>query len=191
MFQRGLTLTLSLLLITFALHLSADAQIEKVTLHLDAFLCGNVCVNVIDRTLKVYDEAIEGLIIDSKTGTATIFPNPKEVLDLYDIRQELRNAERAPWKIEVIATGDVVDHQKTYSGGEIRPRKALKIKETDQRFILLEGKQRDMLLDSVKAGEKVTIFGEIPVFNEKSLPVLVIKEFRVAKAKKKTGKADK
>ena len=48
-----------------------------------------------------------------------------------------------------------------------------------------------MLLDSVKAGQQVTIFGEIPVFNEKSLAVLVIKEFKVAKAKKKMDKADK
>ena len=183
MFGRSLTTVMSLLLITFAFHTPADAQIEKATLHLDAFLCGNVCVNVIGKTLKVYDEAIEDLSIDAKTGTATIFPNPKEVLDLYEIRKELRNAERAPWKIEIIATGVVVDYTKVYSGGEARPRKALKVNQTGQRFILLEGKQRDMLLDSVKAGQKVTIFGEIPVFNEKSLPVLVIKEFKKATEK--------
>jgi len=186
MYRQILTATFSLLLIATA----SFAQIEKATLHLDAFLCGNTCVNVINHTLSVYDEEIEDFSIDKKTRTVTVFPNPKTTLDLYEIRKELRNAQRTPWKIEIVATGVVVDYQKIYSGGEVRPRKALKIKETGQRFILLEGKGRDMLLDAVKAGQRVTIFGEIPAFNEKNLPVLVIKDFVVQNEKRADAKKD-
>ena len=182
MFQRGLTLTLSLLLITFALHLSADAQVEKVTLHLDAWLCDNVCTNSIKSILKFYDSEIEDMDLDYKKRQVTIFPNPKKRLDLYDIRKELRNAEHAPWKIEVTVTGVVVDLSKVYSGGHTHPRKALKIKETGEQFILKEGEQLDKLLNA--GHKKVTISGEVPTFTEKYLPLLVIKAFSEAKEKK-------
>jgi len=151
---------------------------------LDAFLCGNICVNAIGKALRPFDEEIEDKSIDPKTHTLTIYPSGKKPLDLYEIRQELRNAERIPWKIEIIVTGKVIDYQKIYSGGEMRPRKALKIEATDQQFILIEGTQRDMLLEAVTERQEVTIFGEIPAFNEKSRPVLVIKDFKVVKEKK-------
>jgi len=186
MFKRSLTLTLSLLLFTVAFHISADAQIEKAALHLDAFLCGNVCVNDISKALKVFTEEIKEMNIDPKTRTVTITPEAKKSLDLYDIRQELQNAGRIPWKIEITVTGEVVDYTKTYSGGHSHPRKALQVKETGQQFLLIEGEQRDGLLDFVKAGhEKVTISGEIPAFDEKHLPVLLIKVFKAAKAESK------
>ena len=184
MSKRSLTLAMALLFMAVVFHMPAAAQIDKVTMHLDAFLCDSVCVNVIGRALTTFSAEIEDQSIDYKTKTLTIFPNPEKSLDVYDIRQELGNAERPPWRIEIVLTGEVVDYTKTYSGGMVRPRKALKVKKTGQRFILKEGKQRDMLLDAVKAGREVTVFGEIPAFIEKNLPLLVIKEFTVAKEKK-------
>ncbi len=189
MFQRSLILTMSLLLITFAFHTVADAQIEKVTFHVDAFLCGNVCTTQIQSVMKAYGKDIEDLDIDYKNGQVTIFPKPKKVLDLYELRRELRNAEHAPWKIEITVTGEVTDYTKVYSGGHTHPRKALKVKETGQQFILKEGKQLDKLLEA--GHEKVTISGEVPALLEKGLALLVIKAFKEAKEQKKTDKAGK
>ena len=45
MFKRSLTLAMSLLLMVFAFNTLADAQIEKVTMYLEGFLCGNECAN--------------------------------------------------------------------------------------------------------------------------------------------------
>ena len=182
MFRKSLTFTLSLLLITSVFTISANAQIEKVVLHLDAFLCDSTCANSINLAMKYYKAEIKDLDINYEKRQATIIPNPKKRLDLYDIRKELRNAEHAPWKIEVTITGEVVDINKVYSGGHSHSRKALKIKGTNQQFILKEGKELDELL---KAGhKKVTISGEIPAFTEKYLPLLVIKAFKEAKEKK-------
>ena len=186
MFQRSLTLTLSLLLITFAFNISANAQIEKVILHLDAFLCDNLCTKNIESALKLQASETEDtefdVAIDSKKRQAVLFPNPKKRLDLYDIRKELRNAEHAPWKIEVTVTGEVVDLSKVYSGGHTHPRKALKITETGQQFILKEGEELDKLLAA--GHKKVTISGEVPTFLERYQPLLVIKAFNKAKEKK-------
>ena len=189
MFQRSLMLTMSLLLMTFAFHTVADAQIEKVTFHVDAFLCGNVCTTQIQSVMKAYGKDIEDLDIDYKNGQATIFPKPKKVLDLYELRRELRNAEHAPWKIEITVTGEVTDYTKVYSGGHTHPRKALKVLETGQQFILKEGKQLDKLLEA--GHKKVTISGEVPALLEKGLALLVIKAFKEAKEQKKTDKAGK
>ncbi len=189
MFQRSLILTLSLLLITFALNIPANAQIEKVTLHLDAFLCGNVCTTQIQSVMKAYGKDIKDLDIDYKNGQATIFPNPKKVLDLYELRRELQNAGHAPWKIEITVTGEVTDYTKVYSGGHNHPRKALKVKETGQQFILKEGKQLDKLLNA--GHKKVTISGEVPALLEKGLALVAIKAFKEAKEQKKTDKAGK
>jgi hypothetical protein len=103
-------------------------------------------------------------------------------LDLYDISKELRNVGRIPWKIEITVTGEVVDYTQVYSGGHFHPRKALKVRETDQQFLLIEGEQLDKLLAFVKEGhEKVTVFGVVPAFNEKYLPAFLIQAFREAK----------
>ena len=192
MFKRGLTIAMSLWLTAFAFYTPAEAQIEKVRLHLDAFLCGNVCANEVRSVTNFYKEEIEDVNINHKKHQVTLFPNPEKRLDLYDIRKELRNAGRIPWKIEVTVTGEVVDYTKTYSGGHLHPRRALKVKETGQQFLLIEGEQLDKLLVFVKEGhEKVTISGEIPAFDEKYLPVLVIKAFKATKKDgKKTGKAE-
>ena len=121
------------------------------------------------------------MAIDYKKRQAVLFPNPDKRLDLYDIRKELANAEHAPWKIEVTVTGEVVDYTKVYSGGHSHPRKAVKVKETGQQFILKEGEHLDKLL---KAGHKnVKISGEVPAFLERSLPLLVIREFKAAPEK--------
>ena len=190
MFKRSLTITMSVLLITFAFNLSANAQIEKVTLHLDAFLCDGFCANNIESALKLQASENEDtefdMEVDYTKGQATLFPSPKKRLDLYDIRKELRNAEHAPWKIEVTATGEVVDITKVYSGGHTHPRKALKIKETGQQFILKEGEELDKLLNA--GHEKVTIEGKVPSFLERYQPLLVIKAFKAAKEHNEVAK---
>ena len=92
--KKSLTLAMSLLLTAFVFHTPADAQIEKVTLHLDAFLCGNECANDVQSVMRVYKEEIEDFNMDHKKRQVTLFPNPQKRLDLYDIRKELRNAGR-------------------------------------------------------------------------------------------------
>ena len=187
MFKKRVAIALSLWLTAFVFNTRSDAQIEKVTMSLDAFLCGNECANDIQSALKVRTE-IEDLKIDHKKHQVTLFPNPKKPLDLYDIRQDLQNAGRIPWKIEVTVTGEVVDYTKVYPKEHLHSRKALKVKETDQQFILIEGEQLDELIDFVKAGHgQVTLSGEIPAFDEKHLPVLVIKAFKEAKKEKESG----
>lgn len=188
MFKRGLTTAMSLLFMVFAFSTLADAQIEQVTLYLNAFLCGNECANDIQSALKVHTETIEDVKMDHKKHQVTLFPNPKKPLDLYDIRQDLQNAGRIPWKIEITVTGEVVDYTKTYPKAHLHHRKALKVKETGQQFNLIEGEQLDKLQDFVKAGHNlVTISGEVPAFGEKQVALLVIKAFKEAKKEKETG----
>ena len=168
---------LSTLLIIFALHTNAFAQVEKVTFHLDNFYCGYECVNTVNHVLKVYNEEIAYFKIDAKAQTVVIYPNANQPFDLYEIRKELRNAEQPPKKINLIVTGEITDYAKVYSGGVVHPRKVLRIKETGQRFVLNEGKQLENLLDSVKAGQPITVVGRIVGFSEKHLPVLMIEDF--------------
>ena len=106
-----------------------------------------------------------------------IYPNANQPFDLYEIRKELWNAEQPPKKINLIVTGVITDYAKVYSGGVVHPRKVLRIKETGQRFVLNEGKQLENLLDSVKAGQPITVVGRIVGFSEKHLPVLMIEDF--------------
>jgi hypothetical protein len=187
MLKRGLTTAMSLLLMVFTFNTLAEAQIEKVTLYLDAFLCGVECARDVQSALKIYKE-IEDLEIDHKTHQVTLFPNPKKPLDLFDIRQELQNAGRVPWKIEITVTGEVVDYTKTFPKAHLHHRKALKVKETGQQFNLIEGEQLDKLQEFVKAGHNlVTISGEIPAFGEKQVALLVIQAFKEAKKEEKTG----
>lgn len=191
MLKRSLNIAVSLLLITLTFHPVADAEIGYVRLHLNAFLCGSHCVNEISHALKAFNDEFQTTNIDRENRSVTILPKPKTYFHLYDIRQELQNAGRPPWKIEVVVTGEVVDYNKTYSGGHSHPRKAVKVttgkrKESQLLFILMEDDERDKLLDFVAAGHKeVRIAGEIPVFEEKNLPVLIVKNFVDAKAEKK------
>ena len=188
MFKSGLTIAISSLLMVFVFNTWADAQIEKVTLHLDAFLCDNACANNIQSVMNVHKDEIKDVTIDYQKRQVTLIPNPEKLLDLYDIRQDLQNAGHLPWKIEVTVTGEVVDYTKTYPKGHLHSRKALKVVETDQQFSLIEGELLDKLLDFVKAGgEKVTVSGEIPAFGEKQVALLVIKAFKEAKKEKGLG----
>jgi hypothetical protein len=50
MFTRNLTLSLSLLVMTFAFNTLADARIEQVTLQMDSF-CGNECFRHVKKTI--------------------------------------------------------------------------------------------------------------------------------------------
>ena len=42
MLKKSLTIAMGMLIMTLTFGMTADAQIEKVTMHLDAFLCGDV-----------------------------------------------------------------------------------------------------------------------------------------------------
>lgn len=174
---RNFSQIFSMLLVVFALHTNAFAQVEKATFHLDNFVCGAECVSTVNHVLKVYDEDITYFEVDAKAKTAVIYPDANQPFDLYEIRKELRNAEQAPKKIDLIVTGEIADYAKVYSGGVVHPRKVLRVKETGQRFVLNEGKHLETLLDSAKAGQPVTVVGRIAGFSEKHLPVLTIDGF--------------
>ena len=52
MFKRSLTIAMSLLLFTFAFYTAADAQVQKVTFHVDAFLCNKALIIRNDKSQK-------------------------------------------------------------------------------------------------------------------------------------------
>ena len=109
MFKSHFTIAMSLLLITFALHTPANAEIKEATLYVSTFFCGNECVWKIKSIMNFYDEEIADININREERKVTVFPTHKKPLDLYELRKELRNAGYAPWKIEVVVTGEVTD----------------------------------------------------------------------------------
>ena len=129
--------------------------------------------------------------IGQENPLVTILPKLKTHFHLYDIRQELQNVGRPPWKIKVVVTGEGTDYTKTYAGGRRHPRKAVKTTtgkgtESQLLFLLMEDGERDNFPNFVAAGHKeVRIAGEIPVFEEKNLPVLIVKDFVDAKTERK------
>ena len=202
MLKSSLTPMASLLLVSLAFLAPADAQIEQVTFSLDPF-CGAECFNKVKKVITFYyesqdnhprvvrDEDVADMTVDRKRRQVVLHPGPLSHIDLYDLRQELRNANRSAQrgrgtspnlqKIEVTVAGKVVDYIKTYSGGVINPQKALEVRGTGQLFLLHDGIQLRELLDFVEAGhEQVMLTGAVPGFREKHLPVLAIKEFKAA-----------
>ncbi|MCZ6679735.1 MAG: hypothetical protein O7E52_21095 [Candidatus Poribacteria bacterium] len=211
MFTRSLTLTLSLLVMTLALNTLASAQIEQVTLQMDSF-CGNECFRHVKKIITFYEKHqsqhpyhvrhVDGMdvLIDRKHQKVVLFPAATARVDLYDLRQELRNARRGAQrgrgtqpnlqKIEVVVRGSVANYIKTYSGGVLHPQVVLRVEGTDQRFLLRRGKQLDALLALVAAdNEPVRISGKVLAFQEKYLPVLKIYGFEAVQTGAQIGKA--
>lgn len=186
-FRKNLITAMSLLLITFALHTPVNAEIKEATLHVRTFYCGNECAWKIKSIMDFYDDEIADININREERKVTVFPTHKKPLDLYELRKELRNAGYAPWKIEVVVTGEVTDFFKVYSGGELHARSTIRIEETGERFILKEGVQLDKIRNL--GNEKVTVTGVVPAFIEKYLPLLVITEVRVANEETSDAKA--
>lgn len=196
MTSRRFTLTLSLLILVVASSTIADAQIKQVTFSFDAF-CGNECFRHAKKTIDFYyksqatrpyitaDEDRASITIDHDNHQLTLFPPSETHLDLYDLRQELRNTERGAMRnrigtlklreIDVTVAGEVVDYIKTYSGGIIKPQKALKVHGTNQLFLLHADKHLQALIE--EGYEQVTVSGKLNAFQEKHLPVLVIEAF--------------
>jgi hypothetical protein len=129
-----------------------------------------------------------------------LFPDATAQVDLYDLRQELRNARRGAQrgrgtqpnlqKIGVVVTGYVANYIKTYSGGVLHPLIVLRVEGANQRFLLRRGKQLDALLALVAAdNQPVRISGKVLAFHEKYLPVLKIHGFNAVQTGEQIGKA--
>lgn len=166
--------------VMFASALSGRAQIVRVDIALDGFLCNNDCRVAIEHALEPFGDALEDVDISFETRSVTLIPNEDALVGLWDIRKELQNSGRAPRTIAILATGSIGEYVVSLDKSHLHTRKTLQVGGGDARFVLSEGEELDALLAYIRneGMEDVAVYGKVVSFIAKRLPVLVVHGFK-------------
>lgn len=160
---------------------TAGAQIRQITMVLDGF-CTTECRRDIEHALYPFAEDMESLDVDYATSRVTIVPKEDARVQLWDIVRELQNADRVPVRTTVLMDASVEDYAIALAPrARVFIRKVLSVPSHASRFVMSRTGELDATVAAAAIGSgTVSVFGEVPAFDTKSLPILIVRKVKAA-----------
>jgi hypothetical protein len=144
--------------------------------------CTTECRRDIEHALYPFEEEMESLDVDYATSRVTIVPKEDARVQLWDIVRELRNADRIPVRTTVLMDAHVEDYAVALAPrARVFTRKALWTPSHGSRFVMSRtGELEATVSAAAMGGGKVSVFGEVPAFDTKALPIFIVRRVKAA-----------
>jgi copper chaperone CopZ len=153
-------------------------QIDSIRMYIDGFICA-ACEQPLRNDL-LKEEGVEIVSTNPDLGMIEVIPKEMEAFELHDLWSRVNaTREYKVLKMDVVATGKLVDRDITYGQGTFD-------QETVKRYMLLAGKNVRFVLSEnenlgkmVKSGDKTFIvMGMITAFTAGMDPILEVNNYK-------------
>jgi copper chaperone CopZ len=153
-------------------------QIDSIRMYVDGFICA-ACEQPLRNDL-LKEEGVEIVSTNPDLGMIEIVPRKLEGFELHDLWSRVNSTrEYKVLKMDVVATGKLVDRDITYGQGTFD-------QETAKRYMLLTGKnirfvlsENENLRKMAKSGDKAfVVVGTVTAFTSGMDPILEVNNYK-------------